>query len=88
MQIVAALKKIADTKGLTLAQISIAWVSALGPHMIPIPGSSRPQRLRENLGAAEVELSAEETQAVTCAVEEIGVKGSRYNEMFNKTLWG
>ncbi|KAG8743113.1 hypothetical protein FRC12_015147, partial [Ceratobasidium sp. 428] len=50
--IVNALAEIANKKGVTLAQLSIAWVSSLGPHVVPIPGSSRAERTLENMAAA------------------------------------
>jgi pyridoxine 4-dehydrogenase len=54
------LSTIANRKGITLAQLSIAWVGSLGDHVIPIPGSSNVKRTLENLRAGDVELSTED----------------------------
>ncbi|KAJ3123664.1 hypothetical protein HK100_011528 [Physocladia obscura] len=50
LKLVDALKKIANTKGCTVTQLTLAWVAAQGPHIIPIPGAKRISRLEENLG--------------------------------------
>jgi len=57
---VAALSTIANQKGITLAQLCIAWVGALGDHVIPLPGSSNVKRTLENLRAGDVHLSVED----------------------------
>ncbi|KAI0257208.1 NADP-dependent oxidoreductase domain-containing protein [Lactifluus subvellereus] len=59
LQLVDALTSIANRKGITLAQLSIAWVSALGDQVIPLPGSSNVKRTLENLLAGDVDLSGE-----------------------------
>lgn len=60
---------IAEDKGATLAQVSLAWMLAKKPWIVPIPGSRKPERLRENLGAADVELSAEEVARIDEALD-------------------
>jgi len=57
---VGAVSTIANQKGITLAQLSIAWVGALGDHIIPLPGSSNVKRTLENLRAGDVQLSVED----------------------------
>ncbi|KAF8146996.1 aldo/keto reductase [Mycena galopus ATCC 62051] len=76
LSLVSALPELAAKKGVTTAQLAIAWVAALGPHVIPLPGSSTASRTLENCAAGDIELSAEE-MAVMCAMAEAEVKGSR-----------
>lgn len=59
----------AKEKGATPAQISLAWMLAKRPYIVPIPGSRKLSRLKENLGAAEIELSKEETAQIDDALE-------------------
>lgn len=58
------LKAMAEEKGATPAQISLSWMLCKKPCIIPIPGSRKPDRLRENLGAAEIVLSDSEVAAI------------------------
>ena len=60
---------IADEKGATLAQVSLAWMLCKKPWIVPIPGSRKPERLRENLGAADVALAADEVAAIDRALD-------------------
>lgn len=60
---------LAREKGATMAQISLAWMLCKKPWIVPIPGSRKLERLRENLGAAEVELSAEEVARIDAALD-------------------
>jgi len=60
VRLVDGLSAIADRKGITLAQLCIAWVGALGNHVIPLPGSSNQKRTLENLLAGDVKLSTED----------------------------
>ncbi|KAI0055772.1 aldo/keto reductase [Artomyces pyxidatus] len=86
-----ALKAIASKKGVTPAQLSIAWVSARGPHVIPLPGSSNIKRTLENLEGGDVELSAEELAEINTAMDAHEVKGGRYVDDVPSTvlgLWG
>src|SRR6476620_2329410 len=62
--LVEVVGKIADTKGATRAQIALAWLLAQKPWIVPIPGTTRLHRLEENVGAAAVELSAEDLSAI------------------------
>ncbi|KAG8947853.1 hypothetical protein FRC04_010211 [Tulasnella sp. 424] len=77
-QVVDALTAVADKKGLTTAQLSLAWVSSLGPHIVPIPGSSKVHRIQENFAGCNARLSDEDVESIQAAVEAIGVKGERY----------
>ena len=60
---------IAREKGATMAQVSLAWMLCKRPWIVPIPGSRKPERLRENLGAADVALSAEEVARIDRALD-------------------
>lgn len=63
------LRGLAAEKGATMAQISLAWMLGKRPYVVPIPGTRSPERLRENAGAAAVDLSAAEVAAVDAALD-------------------
>lgn len=65
------LKNTAEEKNATPAQISLAWMLCKKPYMVPIPGTRKPERLTENLGAADVKLSATEVAALDAALDRI-----------------
>jgi aryl-alcohol dehydrogenase-like predicted oxidoreductase len=72
------LAAIADAKQATTAQIALAWLLARKPWIVPIPGTTKLHRLEENLGAASVELTAEELRHIEEALARIRVQGERY----------
>lgn len=74
----------ANAKGVTPAQIALAWLLAQKPWLAPIPGTRKASRLAENLGAVDVHLSANELQAMRIAAENITVVGDRYPAEFKK----
>ena len=74
------LASIAQRKGTTPGQIALAWLLAQKPWIVPIPGTRKPHRLEENIGAADVELSADELAEIEGAASKIEVHGGRYNE--------
>jgi aryl-alcohol dehydrogenase-like predicted oxidoreductase len=76
--LVDALGTIADGKKLTRAQIALAWLLTQRPWIVPIPGTTKIHRLEENLGAAAVELTAEDLQTIENALSTIKVLGDRY----------
>ncbi|WOS64404.1 aldo/keto reductase [Sinorhizobium fredii] len=76
--LVAALTEIARVKGVTPAQIALAWLLAQKPWIVPIPGTTKLHRLEENLGAAAVELSAQDAAEIADALEKIDIVGDRY----------
>ena len=76
--LVAALSEIAKTKSVTPAQIALAWLLAQKPWIVPIPGTTKLHRLEENLGAATVELSAQDATEIADALEKIDIVGDRY----------
>jgi len=74
------LGKIAKQKNATLAQIALAWLLAQKPWIVPIPGTTKPHRLAENIKAAEVELTTEDLREIDSAASKITVQGDRYPE--------
>ncbi|ODT07085.1 MAG: aldehyde oxidase [Mesorhizobium sp. SCN 65-20] len=76
--LVDALGRIAEDKGATRAQIAIAWLLARRPWIAPIPGTTKLHRLEENVGAAAVDLSADDLKSIETALAAIEVHGDRY----------
>lgn len=76
--LVDMLGQIAEAKGVTRAQIAIAWLLAQKPWIVPIPGTTKLHRLEENIGATTVELSAEDLNRIEAALADITVQGDRY----------
>ena len=72
--------RIAARKKATPAQIAIAWVLAQRPWIAPIPGTRKLERLEENIGAAEIELTSEDLREIDAAAATIRVQGARYPE--------
>jgi aryl-alcohol dehydrogenase-like predicted oxidoreductase len=75
---VDVLGAIAAQKGVTNAQIALAWLLAQKPWIVPIPGTTKLHRLEENLGAATVELTAQDLHNIENAVSGVEVQGERY----------
>jgi aryl-alcohol dehydrogenase-like predicted oxidoreductase len=78
-RLVDELGRIARAKGATPAQIALAWLLAQKPWIVPIPGTTKLHRLEENLGAAEVTLSARDLTQIEAVLGGIEVKGDRYS---------
>src|ERR1700751_1214848 len=76
--LVDAISGIAKTKGATNAQIALAWLLAQKPWIVPIPGTTKPHRLKENLDAANVVLTAKDLADINAALADIEVQGERY----------
>jgi aryl-alcohol dehydrogenase-like predicted oxidoreductase len=76
--VIDLLENIAKEKGGTPAQIALAWLLAQKPWIAPIPGSRKLERLDENLGAANIELTADDLSAIREAMARITVVGDRY----------
>jgi aryl-alcohol dehydrogenase-like predicted oxidoreductase len=74
------LGSIAERKRATPAQIALAWLLAQKPWMVPIPGTTKLDRLDENIGALSVELTPEDLRDIDVAASEITVQGARYPE--------
>jgi aryl-alcohol dehydrogenase-like predicted oxidoreductase len=73
-------KRVADGKGATPAQIALAWLLARKPFIVPIPGTTKLHRLEENIGAADLELTATALDELTEAASGISVQGARLPE--------
>jgi len=76
--LVDRLGALATAKGVTPAQIALAWLLAQKPWIVPIPGTTKPHRMRENVGAAAVELSADDLARIGEVLAGIEVQGARY----------
>jgi aryl-alcohol dehydrogenase-like predicted oxidoreductase len=82
--LVDLLGKIAAEKKATTAQIALAWLLAQKPWIVPIPGTTKLHRLEENLGAANLELTASDLKEIETAEAQIKVEGARYPEAIEK----
>jgi aryl-alcohol dehydrogenase-like predicted oxidoreductase len=78
LELVDRLGELASAKGVSVAQLAIAWVMAQGEDIVPIPGTKRRRWLAENIAAADIELTPEEVAAVSDAVPRDAVSGDRY----------
>jgi aryl-alcohol dehydrogenase-like predicted oxidoreductase len=78
------LGSIAKRKNATPAQIALAWLLAQKPWIAPIPGTTKPNRLEENIGALTVELTAEDLRDIDSAASKIKVEGARYPEKLER----
>ena len=71
------MKEIADRNGATPGQIALAWLLAKSPGIVPIPGSRRRERVRENVAATEVALSNDEVEEIDARSAQLAVIGAR-----------
>ena len=78
--VVDLLKKIAEHKVGTPAQVALAWLLAQKPWIVPIPGTTKLHRLEENLGAVDIQFSADELRDIDSAVSKIEIQGLRLPE--------
>jgi aryl-alcohol dehydrogenase-like predicted oxidoreductase len=78
--LVDLIRTIAERKKATSAQIALAWLLAQKPWIVPIPGTTKPGRLEENIGAASVELTPDDLRDIERAASQITVQGARYPE--------
>ncbi len=85
--VIDLLARIGEQKGATPAQIALAWLLAQKPWIVPIPGSRKLERLDENLGALDVELTPGDLRQIKDALSKITVLGDRYPEEMTKQ-WG
>ena len=76
--LVTVLKRLAARKGVTPAQIALAWLLAQKPWIAPIPGATKLTRLEENLGAVDLRLTQDDLTTIEAAVSEVAVQGDRY----------
>ncbi len=80
------LTKFAERKKATPAQIALAWLLAQKPWVVPIPGTTKRDRLEENLGAAGIQLSVDDLREIDRARSQIEVHGARYPEHLQKLV--
>jgi len=85
-QLVDVLGQIAESKGVTRAQIALTWLLAQKPWIVPIPGTTKLHRLQENVGAANVELSQTDLRNIGDALSEIEIQGARYPAHLQATV--
>jgi len=78
--------EIAARKKLTAAQIALAWLLAQKPWIVPIPGTTKLNRLEENVGAATVELSAKDLREIGDVLSKVPVQGARYPEHLQRLV--
>jgi aryl-alcohol dehydrogenase-like predicted oxidoreductase len=78
--VVDLLRRIAEQKNATPAQIALAWLLAQKPWIVAIPGTTKLQRLEENIGAVDVELTAGDLREIDQAASQISIQGARYTE--------
>ena len=79
------LNTIASEKNATPAQIALAWLLAQKPWIVPIPGTTKLNRLEENIAAAKISLTSEDLSSIRSSLEKISIAGSRYSEEMEKT---
>jgi aryl-alcohol dehydrogenase-like predicted oxidoreductase len=84
--VVDRVSRFAEQKKATPAQIALAWVLAQKPWFVPIPGTSKLHRLDENLGALNVQLTADDLREIDNAVSKVPVHGERYPEAMQKLV--
>jgi aryl-alcohol dehydrogenase-like predicted oxidoreductase len=82
--LVDLLELVARKKNSTPAQIALSWLLARKPWIVPIPGTTKLERLKENIGAVDVQLTAEDLRAIDEAASRINVEGERYPEHLEK----
>ncbi|KAJ9661848.1 hypothetical protein H2201_006328 [Coniosporium apollinis] len=87
LKLVDEISALAKEKGCTPTQLTLAWLMAQGDDIFPIPGTTKVERLEENVGSLKVKLTKEEEQRIRKACEEAEVHGSRYPEAFSAALF-
>jgi aryl-alcohol dehydrogenase-like predicted oxidoreductase len=84
--LVDLLTQIAILKRATPAKIALAWLLAQKPWIVPIPGTTKPDRLKENLSAVKVDLSPSDLHRIEEAVAQVEIQGARYSEVLEKMV--
>ena len=84
--LVDLLAALAARKRVTSAQLALAWLLAQKPWIVPIPGTTKLQRLEENIGAAAIQLTADDLHEIDVAAAKITVQGARYTEQLNRMV--
>jgi aryl-alcohol dehydrogenase-like predicted oxidoreductase len=83
--LVDLLRRIAEQKNATPAQIALGWLLAQKPWIVPIPGTTKLHRLEENIGAVEIELTPDDLLQIESAASQITVEGARYPEALERS---
>jgi aryl-alcohol dehydrogenase-like predicted oxidoreductase len=81
LELVESVREIAEEKGITPAQLALAWVLAQGEDIVPIPGTKRRDRLEENVATLDVDLTAEDLDRIESAFPKGATAGARYPDM-------
>ena len=84
--LVEVLGELADDKQATRAQIALTWLLAQKPWIVPIPGTTKPHRLEENVGAADIELTPDDLRDIDMAVSSVEVRGDRYSPQMQRRV--
>ncbi|MGP2471461.1 aldo/keto reductase [Yersinia sp. 2540 StPb PI] len=82
--LITLIQQVADQKGSSPAQIALAWLLAQKPWIVPIPGTRRLNRLEENIGTVNVELTTADLQQINNAAAQVTIMGDRYPETLEK----
>ena len=86
LALVEALRRVAEAKGCTVAQLAIAWVAAQGEDIVPLVGARTRERLAEALPAMELDLTADDLAEIEKAVPAGAARGDRYPSAFMSSL--
>ena len=78
LALVDVIKQIAEEKGVTPAQLALAWINAQKSWIVPIPGTTKIHRLEENIGAVNIELTSKDLKEIQDVVSKIDIQGERY----------
>ena len=78
--LVELLRRVADAKNASAAQVALAWLLAQKPWIVPIPGTRRLDRINENVGSAEILLTEDDLEQIQAAASLIEIKGARLPE--------
>lgn len=79
-ELIRQIKRLADRKTATPAQIALSWLLTRKPWIVPIPGTTKLQRLEENLGAVNLELTTEDVEEIEQALGNVDIQGRRYSD--------
>lgn len=82
--LIKLLRRIAEERKAVPAQIALAWLLSQKPWIVPIPGTTKLSRLKENIGAAEIKLTSEDLMEINSALQDIKIAGERYPEELEK----
>ena len=84
--LVDLLNRVAKQKKATPAQIALAWLLAQKPWIVPIPGTTKLNRLEENIGASSIELTEDDFREIKNAASEIKIEGERYPQNLQRAV--